>query len=79
MISVPVSQNQPGLTNMNTGNIYKTREGKNVTVINFVKGHTHPVVCLDDKKKLVRYTTNGRFLDDDFDHKQDIIFENERK
>lgn len=76
---VPVSQNQPGLTNMNTGNIYKTREGKNVTVINFVKGHTHPVVCLDDKKKLVRYTTNGRFLDDGFDHKQDIIFENERK
>jgi len=58
---------------MKIGNTFKTREGKTVTVIEFCSDETHPVVCLDGKKKFQKYTREGRYISNAINHKHDLV------
>lgn len=58
---------------MNIGERFKTREGKVVTIVSFVSNETHPVVAIDDKKRLQRYTREGNFISSAINHKQDLV------
>lgn len=58
---------------MKIGNTFKTREGKNVTVIEFSSDATHPVVCIDEKKRLQKYTREGRYISSTVPHKLDLV------
>ncbi len=58
---------------MKIGQTFKTREGKQVTVIEFCSDETHPVVCLDHKKRFQKYTRDGKYISATVNHKQDIV------
>ncbi len=58
---------------MKIGNTFKTREGKSVTVIEFCSDETHPVVCVDEKKRLQKYTRDGKYISSTVQHKQDLV------
>jgi predicted transcriptional regulator len=58
---------------MKIGNTFKTREGKQVTVIEFCSDETHPVVCIDHKKRLQKYTKDGKFISNTVQHKMDLV------
>ena len=58
---------------MKIGSTFKTREGKQVTVIEFCSDPTHPVVCIDDKKRLQKYTKEGKYISSEVKHKQDLV------
>ena len=60
---------------MKIGNTFKTREGKQVTVIDICSDETHPIVCLDEKKRLQKYTRDGKFISSAVQHKQDIVIQ----
>jgi hypothetical protein len=58
---------------MKIGQTFKTREGKQVTVIEFCSDETHPVVCIDSKKKFQKYTRDGRYISNTVNHKLDLV------
>lgn len=58
----------------NVGEQWNTREGKIVTVISNISGHaSHPILVMDETKKLYSLDNSGRFIGDGYAHNMDIV------
>jgi hypothetical protein len=60
---------------MQIGKTFRTREGELVTVIEITSDKTHPIVCLDSRRRMHKYTNSGRYISDSVNHKKDFVSE----
>lgn len=54
------------------GKTYKTVENKDITIIRDNLSGKYPVLGMDDKKVLWKYTNSGKHIDDGFNHCMDL-------
>lgn len=60
---------------MKIGQSFRTRENEIITVIEVTSDKTHPIVCLDSRRRMHKYTAQGRYISDAVNHKKDAIRE----
>ncbi len=56
------------------GNTYSTKSTRSplITIIDIPGTLSHPVVGIDNKKRLFHYTKEGKFIDVNFPHEMDL-------
>ena len=62
------------MNNPRPGETWVSRSGEKFTIFDIrSEGEEHPMMALDDKKRFVQFTRNGRYVNDKFEHKLDLI------
>jgi len=60
---------------MKLGERFKTISGLSVTLVAHGSNITHPLIFLDDRKRLHNYTREGKFISDLHPHPMDVVNE----
>lgn len=58
---------------MKIGDSFKTREGTVVTIISITNNVSHPVIAVDAKCCLQKYTLEGCYISPKVQHQKDLI------
>jgi hypothetical protein len=59
--------------NPTVGQTWMTRKNEKYTIIGVGTETEHPVLALDTKRKMVRFTREGFFIDKNMPHENDLV------
>jgi hypothetical protein len=54
------------------GQLWKSRSGKFFTVLFVNQGSEYPIVALDEKSRMLKFTKEGFFVNKEFFHENDL-------